>query len=77
MTAFDYAIAHGSYKIALSLKKLGETPKIPEFYSEYNKLKKLPYFNYQMLLECLEKEVEPQLCPSFHFKTPEPGLNLN
>ena len=77
MTAFDYAIAHGSYNIALSLKKSGEKPKSLECYSEYNKLKKMPYFNYEMLLEYLEKEVQPELCPSFHSKPLEPGLNFN
>ena len=74
MTVFDFAIAYGSYDIALSLKKLGEKSKSLEFYEEYNKLKKMPYFNYKILLEHLENEIQSEFCLPFHIKPPELSL---
>ena len=77
MTVFDFAIAYGSYDIALSLKKLGEKPKSIEFYEDYNKLKKIPYFNYKILLEHLENEIQSEFCLPFHIKLPESSLMSN
>ncbi len=70
----DYAILYGSYNTAWKLLNLGLEPKTLDFYKQKAEGKHIPFYDYEKMVDYLNRKVPLEECPYFNVAPPEVGL---
>lgn len=71
MNALDYAMIYGNYNVARKLINLGLRLKTPEEYNNLKKGKNPIYYDFALMIDCIDKNIPLEECPPFNQPPPE------